>query len=115
MHSGTSHRILAVAVATILVFSCAGILGSIEKTTSVEGLVTKSDRGAKTMVIKAADGTEHTLHLVERTVVHGGKETEHATEDAGRDTEDAAKQSARATVYYSEEAGHKVAHFFKTT
>jgi lysyl-tRNA synthetase class I len=66
--------------------------------------VTKFDRGARTMTIKTTDGTEETYRL-----------TEHATEDAGKDTEDTAKKSAHATVYYSEEAGHKVAHFFKTS
>ena len=187
MNSGTSRRVLTVAVAIISLFSFAGILRAIEKTASVEGLITKIDRAAKIVMVKAADGTEHTMHLVGRTVVHGGKETykgaeeaarglqeesqvvvhytkqgtdetaeeidrigkdglkttegtitkfdrgartmtiktadgaeetyrltEHATEDAGKDTEDAAKKFAHATVYYSEEEGHKVAHFFKT-
>ncbi len=188
MNPGTSRRVLSVAVAVISLLGFAGILKAIEKTTSVEGLVTKIDRAAKTVMVKAADGTEHTMHLVGRTVVHGGKETykgaeasarglqegsqvvvhytkqgtdetaeeidrlgkdglktsegaitkldrgartmtiktadgteetyrltEHATEDAGKDTEDAAKKFAHTTVFYSEEAGHKVAHFFKTS
>lgn len=187
MNSGTSRRVLVVFVSILSLFSFVGILKAIEKTASAEGLITKIDRTAKTIVVKAADGTEHTLHLVGRTVVHGGTETykgaeeaarglqegsqvvvhyttkgadetaeeidhigkdglkssegtitkfdrgartmtiktadgteqtyrltEHATEDAGKDTEDAAKKSAHATVYYSEEAGQRVAHFFKT-
>jgi hypothetical protein len=68
-----------------------------------EGTVTRFDRGAKTITIKTADGTEEAYRL-----------SEHAAQDAGRDTEDAAKKSANVTVYYSEEAGHKVAHFFKS-
>ena len=187
MNSRTSRRVLIVAVTLVSLFSFAGVLRAIEKTSSVEGIVTKIDRAAKTMAVKAADGTEHTMHLVARTVVHGGQETykgaegaargiqegsqvvvhytkqgtdetaeeidhigkdglktsegtitkfdrdartmtiktadgteetyrltEHASEDAGKDTDDAAKKSAHATVYYSEEAGHKVVHFFKT-
>jgi hypothetical protein len=187
MNTRTPRRLLIVVVAISSLFSLAGILKAIEKTASTEGLVTKIDRAAKTVVVKAADGTEHTMHLVGRTVVHGGQETykgaegaarglqegsqvvvhytkqgteetaeeidrvgkdglktsegtitkfdrgartmtvktadgteqtfqltEHSTEDAGKDTEDAAKKSAHATVYYSEEAGHKIAHFFKT-
>lgn len=55
------------------------------------------------MTIKTADGTEQTYRLTER-----------AAEDAGKDTDDAAKTSTHVTVYYSEEAGHKVAHFFKS-
>ena len=188
MNPGTSRSVLRVAFAGISLFGFAGMLKAIEKTTSVEGLVTKIDRAAKTVMVKTADGAEHTMHLVGRTVVHGGKDTyngaedatrglregsqvvvhytkqgtdetaeeidrigkdglktsegavtkfdrgartmtiktadgteetyrltEHATEDAGKDTGDTAKKFAHATVYYSEEAGHKVAHFFKTS
>jgi hypothetical protein len=159
----------------------------VEAVKATEGTVEKVDRAAKTVVVKTADGTEHTFHLAARTVGHGaqathrgadavagdlhegsevvvhstetgGKETadeidhvgkdglkasegtvtdfdraarkmtiktadgtketyrlsEHAAQDAGKDTEDSAKKSAHVTVYYSDEAGHKVAHFFKS-
>lgn len=187
MNAGTSRRVLTVAAVVISLLAFAGILGATEPTASIEGVVTKIDRSAKTVIVKATDGTEHTIHLVGRTVVHGGNEiytraeeagrdlqegsqvvvhytkqgtdetaeeidhigkdglktsegfitkfdraarsmtikiadgteqtyrlSEHATEEAGRETEDTAKKSAHAIVYYSEEAGHKVAHFFKT-
>ena len=68
-----------------------------------EGAITHFDRGARTMTIKTADGTEQTYRL-----------SQHAAQDAGKDTGDAAKKSAHVTVYYSEEAGRKVAHFFKS-
>ena len=66
-----------------------------------EGTVTHLDRGAKTVTIKAADRTEQAFHL-----------TDHAAEDAGKDVSEGAEKSAKVTVYYTEEAGHKVAHFF---
>src|ERR1035438_1341437 len=69
MNSGTSRRVSTVLVAIISFFSLAGTLRAIETTASVEGFVTKVDRGAKTVMVKAADGTEHTMHLVGRTVV----------------------------------------------
>lgn len=56
------------------------------------------------MTIKLVEGTEERYRL-----------TEHAAEDAGIETKDAAKKSAHAIVFYSEEAGRKVAHFFKTS
>lgn len=186
MNSRTFRQVLIVAVTIISFLSVAKVLKAEEKTASAEGVVTKIDNAAKTVLIKTADGTEHTMHLVGRTVVHGGKETykgaeesarglkegsqvvvhytksgteetaeeidhvgkdglktsegtitkldrgartisiktadgaeetyhltEHAADDAGKDTGDAAKKSAHATVFYSEEAGRKVAHFFK--
>jgi len=41
---------------------------------TVEGTVKKVDSTAKTIVVKAADGTEHTFHFVGRTTVHGAEE-----------------------------------------
>ena len=69
---------------------------------ATEATVTRIDRGAKTLVVKTADGTEETYQL-----------TDSAAKDAGKDIAKGAKKSAKVTVYYTEEAGHKVAHFFK--
>jgi hypothetical protein len=68
-----------------------------------EGTVTHLDRSAKTVTIKTEDGTEHVFRL-----------TDHAAEDAGKDISEGAEKSAKVTVYYTEQAGHQFAHFFKT-
>ena len=49
-----------------------------------------------------ADGTEETFAL-----------TEHAAADAGEDIANRTENAARVTVYYTERAGHKVAHYFE--
>ena len=36
-----------------------------------------------------------------------------AAADAGEDIAQGTEKSVKATVYYTDEAGHKVAHFFK--
>jgi hypothetical protein len=69
---------------------------------ATETTVTKIDRGAKTMSVKAADGTVETYRL-----------TSQAAKDAGKGVAEGTEKSAKVTVYYTEEAGHKVAHFFK--
>jgi hypothetical protein len=69
---------------------------------ATEVTVTHIDRGAKTLAVKTADGTEETYHLAGN-----------AAKDAGKDIAEGTEKSARVTVYYTEEAGHKVAHFFK--
>jgi hypothetical protein len=69
---------------------------------ATEATVTHIDRGAKTMSVKTADGGGETYRLT------GG-----AAKDAGKDIGEGAEKSAKVTVYYTEEAGHKVAHFFK--
>jgi len=71
---------------------------------ATEVTVVHIDRGAKTMAVKTADGTEETYHL-----------TDHAALDAGKGIGEGAEKSGKVTVYYTEQAGHKVAHFFKRT
>jgi hypothetical protein len=60
------------------------------------------DRGAKTIAVKTADGTEETFHMTDRVAKDGGKDIA-----AGAD------KSAKVTVYYTEKAGTKTAHFVK--
>lgn len=71
---------------------------------TAEGTVTHLDRGAKWVTIKTEDGTEHVFGL-----------TDHAAEDAGKDISEGTEKSAKVTVYYTERAGHQVAHFFSKT
>jgi hypothetical protein len=184
----TATRYFLAACLTLgALFAFVGVLKAVEVVTAVEGKVEKVDSAAKTALIKAVDGSEHTVHLVSRTIVHGAQGTRrgaeaatqdlregsdvvvhyskkgadetaeeidhvgkdglkasegtitafdrgaktmtiktadgaeetyrlgaHAAQDAGKDTDDAAKKTAHATVYYTQEAGHKVAHFFKS-
>jgi len=67
-----------------------------------EGAVTHIDRGGKVLVVKTASGGEETFRLAD-----------HAAADAGKDIAEGAEKSGKVTVYYTEEAGRKVAHFFE--
>lgn len=69
---------------------------------ATDGTVVHLDRGAKTLAVRTADGTEETYHL-----------TDSAAKDAGKDVAKGTEKSTKVTVYYTEEAGHKVAHFFQ--
>ena len=71
---------------------------------TVEGTVTKVDRRAKTISIRLADGTRQTLRLTDR-----------AATDVGKDIDSAAGGTARVVVYFNDQAGEQVAHFFKRT
>jgi hypothetical protein len=68
----------------------------------VDGTVTKVGKDGKTVVVKAADGTEHTFDVAG-----------HDTADAAKDIGKAADKTGKVTVYYTEEGGKKVAHFFE--
>lgn len=67
-----------------------------------EGTIQKIDRSGKTLIVKSAGGAEETYRMSDRAAV-----------DAGRDLGKGGEKSEKATVYYTEEAGQKVAHYFK--
>jgi len=165
-----------VTVATLLVFAA---YAADDAVSAVHGTVTKVDSATKTMVVKAKDGTEHTVHYTDKTVVWGadktaagakdtykgiatgsevvvrytekggeksavevdkvGKDglkyvdgtvekvsadgktvtvkaadgTEHTFSVVGKGIGEGAAKGGKATVYYTEEGGKKVAHFFE--
>ena len=67
----------------------------------IVGVVRRVDRGAKLLSIELADGSRETLQLSER-----------AAKDVGRNI-DRAAGGTKVVVYYTEEDGGKVAHYFK--
>jgi hypothetical protein len=64
----------------------------------MSGVVTQVDRRAKLLSLRLADGSQETLELSDRAARNVG-------EDAG--------DAARVIVYYTDQGGHKVAHYFK--
>ncbi len=69
---------------------------------AVKGTIRAIDWSAKTVAVKTAEGAELTFGLTERSAVEMGKHFGEGTEKA-----------AKITIYYTEEAGRKVGHFFK--
>jgi len=67
-----------------------------------KGTVSSVDRDGKKMTIKTADGSEQTFDL-----------TENAAKDTGEDIGKGADKTAKVSVYYTEDAGRKTAHFVK--
>jgi hypothetical protein len=66
---------------------------------TTEGIATKIDRGKKEITIRYDNGKIETLKLTDRAAADVGK-------NIGAD--------ARIVVYYSDEAGGKVTHYFKS-
>jgi hypothetical protein len=73
---------------------------------AVSGTVKAVDKGTKTVVVKTADGTEHTFHFVGRTVAHGGEAAAHGSKDAFLGM----KEGDEVVVHYSEKGAVKTAH-----
>lgn len=60
----------------------------------VHGTVKKVDKSTKTIVVKAADGTEKAFEY-----------TDNAAKDVGKETGKGIDQGSKVSVYYTEEAG----------
>jgi hypothetical protein len=69
---------------------------------TTEGMVTDINRGKKEITIRYDNGMTEKLTLTDRAAV-----------DAGQDFKDQAVGTTRVVVYYSDEAGKKIAHYFK--
>jgi arginine repressor len=67
-----------------------------------KGTIVKVDNGTKTVVVKTADGTAKTFDF-----------TETAGKDMGQAVGAGTEKGAKVTVYYTEETGKKIAHFFE--
>jgi len=65
-----------------------------------EGAVVRLDRGRQEIVLRFPDGRTETLRLTDRVV----NETDDGINDRG---------ATKVTVYYTDESGHKVAHYVK--
>jgi hypothetical protein len=67
----------------------------------MEGVVTRVDRPAKQLSIRLADGSHETLQLSERAAKHVGEDIDRAADES------------TVVVYYTEEGGAKIAHYFR--
>jgi len=78
-----------------------------EKTVhTTEGTVEDVGAGTKTVAVKTADGSKQAFDVSEHATVDTGKAV-------GRYSALGAKKGEHVTVYYTEEAGKKIAHLFK--
>jgi hypothetical protein len=70
---------------------------------AAKGTVREIDRGGRKLVVDTGSGAKETFEL-----------TGHASEDAGKDVAKATAKGSKVAVYYTEDAGKKVAHFFES-
>jgi hypothetical protein len=89
----------------VVIVLAGSVLAADKSGEFVEGDIKKLDAGAKTAVVKAADGTEHTFRLAKSTTVHG-------TEEAGTGAKDAfhgLKEGGHVAVHYTASGTTKTA------
>jgi len=72
---------------------------------TTDGVVEDTGKGVKFVSIKTADGTKQTFVVANHATIDSG-------EDIGKYSVVGAKKGEHVTVYYTEDAGKKIAHAF---
>jgi hypothetical protein len=96
----TRYRValLAALAAVITLGLSQAAMADQDVTHIVKGVVKSVDKDTKTIVVKAADGTEHTIKWTDKTATKGGK-----------DVGDSVAEGSKVSVKYTEKAGEKTA------
>ena len=89
---------LIVAIVAVLTAGAGQRISAQDVFHAVKGVVKSVDKDSKTMVVKASDGTEHTIKWTDKTTMEGGK-------DVGKGITEGSKVS----VKYTEKGGEKTA------
>ena len=88
----------------MVLFACAAFAAD-DVASAVVGTVKTVDKGAKTVVVKTADGTEHTFHFIGETVAHGAE----ATANGSKDAFEGMKEGDEVVVHYTVKGAEKTA------
>ena len=97
-HSKWRVAVLAAIVAVITAGAWQSMSADEDVVHMVKGVVKSVDKDSKTMVVKASDGTEHTIKWTDKTTMEGIK-----------DTGEGIAAGTKVSVKYTEKAGEKTA------
>ena len=81
----------------MLIAVCGSAQAIEQKHGILMGEILKLDAGARTIVVKVADGTEHTFHFVKGTTAHGGQDIA----AGATDTFHGLKEGSQVAVHYT--------------
>jgi hypothetical protein len=107
VHGGKKPGVDALAglregTTVVVHYSTTGAKALAEEIDVTEGMVTDIDRGKREITIRFAGGQTETLQMTTR-----------AAAESQRILDDSDRSPAGIIVYYADEAGRKVAHYFK--
>ena len=80
-------------------------LAASDVVSAIKGTVKKIDAESKTVIVETADGTEHAVQFLERTVVYGIGKTRKGAREALRSL----KEGSEVVVHYTRRGAEKVA------
>jgi hypothetical protein len=94
---GTKFMLKRISMIAIVMALCLPAHAIEKRHGILEGVVLKLDSAARTVVVKLADGTEHTLRVAKRTTFHGAQDTAAGTRDAFQEL----KEGSHVAVHYT--------------
>jgi len=96
------------SIVALTAFFAVTVVAADEVVSVLHGVVTKVDAAAKTIVVKTKDGTEHTIHFVDKTVVKGGEAVGTGAKDAFQGVKEGSEVVTHYTVKGTEEMAVEV-------
>lgn len=96
-------KMIGSVILTLLLVSAA--LAAEDVVSAVHGTIKKVDSATKTIVVKTADGSEHSLHFLDKTVVHGVD----ASEEAAKDSWHGLKEGTEVVAHYTSKGSEDTA------
>lgn len=106
-----SKRVGTMLAALLILMAIVSVQAAVAEDVvhAVSGIVKSVDKTSKTMVVKTADGTEHTIKWTDKTTVKGVDASGKAVAAGSVDTYDGLKDGAKVSVKYTEKGGEKTA------
>jgi hypothetical protein len=92
-----SMHIRKIGIAVLVCSLTSFVFAVKDAVTATHGTITKIDRTAKTIAVKTADGTEHTLYWAKDTSVHGVKAGDLAAKDSWHGLKEGSEVVAHST------------------
>jgi len=89
----------------LVLFAASFASGAQDVVTAVHGTIEKLDPATKTVVVKTADGTEHSMQFVDKTAVHGAQAGEEGTKESFHGL----KEGTEVVAHYTEKGGKATA------
>jgi len=93
------------SVMALAAFFAVMVVAADDVVSALHGVVTKVDAAAKTIVVKTKDGTEHTIHFVDKTTVRGAE----GVETGAKDTFHGVKEGSEVVAHYTVQGTEKTA------
>jgi hypothetical protein len=85
------------SIAVLAAFFAVMVVAADDVVSAVHGVVTRVDAASKTIVVKTKDGTEQTIHFVDKTTVRGAE----GVETGAKDTFQGVKEGSEVVAHYT--------------